>query len=264
MEDWTGMNAIDTVRCKQNRLKCLSTVLAAKAADSWSQIVESCRPSGSHNGHMDALRHAYWFADLTARQDTSWAKAWGDAHENYPDNDPLEKAMDLHNSAVGRSVGLLYSSETERKAALRAKRDSGLLLKLVKVTAGSLFMLSGLLVMHVRSVVVEVTNRTSQPVDSVALHLATQEFLIGPLAVGETRRTRLWPPHSAGIALSHASPFGTRHASLGYLNPWHGLWDGKLLAQIGRDSVTIRQRADRRTLVPQWREYSVPLQEGVP
>ncbi len=132
MEDWTGMNAMEKVLCKQSIPKCLSTVLAAKAADAWSQIVEACRPAGSLNGEMDAVRHAYWFADLTARQDTAWAKAWGDAHENYPGNDPLEKAMDLHNNAVGRNIGLLHpTSETDRKAAILAKRDSGLLLKLV-------------------------------------------------------------------------------------------------------------------------------------
>lgn len=135
---------------------------------------------------------------------------------------------------------------------------------LVKVIAVSMLFVAGLLVLHLRSVVVGVTNRTSQPLDSVALHLEMQQFVIGPLAAGETRRTRLWPQRSGGIALSHASPSGTRHASLGYLNPWHGLLDGSLLAQINHDSVTIRQRVDRRTLVPQWREYSVPIREGAP
>lgn len=126
------MNAIEKILCKQNLPKCISTGLAANVAISWSQIAEACRPAGNHNGEMDAVRHAYWFADLTARQDTAWAKAWGDAHENYPGNDPLEKAMDLHNNAVGRSIGLLHpTSETDRKAAVLAKRDSGLLLKLV-------------------------------------------------------------------------------------------------------------------------------------
>lgn len=138
---------------------------------------------------------------------------------------------------------------------------------LVKVVAFFAFIVCGLLallVLHLRSAVVEVTNRTSHPLDSVTLHLEAQQFVIGILAPGGTRRTRIWPQRSGGIAVSHASPGGMRHAYLGYLNPWHGIFDGGLRAHIDRDSVTVRQRMDRRTLIPGWIEYSVPSREGAP
>uniref|UniRef100_U9TI04 DUF6973 domain-containing protein n=1 Tax=Rhizophagus irregularis (strain DAOM 181602 / DAOM 197198 / MUCL 43194) TaxID=747089 RepID=U9TI04_RHIID len=57
-----------------------------------------------HNGSGDAYRHCYWSGLLTFEFGVSGAKGFGDRHEESPDNPPEEKAMDLNNNNVGRTV----------------------------------------------------------------------------------------------------------------------------------------------------------------
>ncbi len=58
-----------------------------------------------HNDCGDAFRHAYFNALNTLSWSDSYAKEWGDAHEcDTPLDEVLEKSMDLHNNAIGRSV----------------------------------------------------------------------------------------------------------------------------------------------------------------
>lgn len=60
---------------------------------------------GQHNGEADAVRHAYWNA-LNARDHGDLAKRYGDAHESNPAQPNNERAMDLHNNAIGYIIGL--------------------------------------------------------------------------------------------------------------------------------------------------------------
>lgn len=62
-------------------------------------------PGNRRNTPGDAFRHYFWSA-LLAR-DIGYASAWRytNAHEAFPDNPPDEKAMDLHNNAVGLNIG---------------------------------------------------------------------------------------------------------------------------------------------------------------
>ncbi|WP_313171400.1 DUF6973 domain-containing protein [Massilia oculi] len=62
-------------------------------------------PGSRRNTPGDAFRHCFWSA-LLAR-DIGYASAWRytNAHEAFPDNPPSEKAMDLHNNAVGLHIG---------------------------------------------------------------------------------------------------------------------------------------------------------------
>ncbi len=78
-----------------------------KAAD--QALTEAQRrfpdPKSLWNGPGDAFRHAYWNALMVQAQGHDLAKQFADAHENFPGNDPREKAMDLFNNAVGRGIG---------------------------------------------------------------------------------------------------------------------------------------------------------------
>ena len=62
---------------------------------------------GTKNGYGDAVRHCYWCAlnQKDAGLNSSYAKEFGDAHENKPKNDINEKYMDLHNNSVGYHLG---------------------------------------------------------------------------------------------------------------------------------------------------------------
>ena len=62
---------------------------------------------GETNGYGDAIRHCYWCAlnQIDAGLNSPLAKEFGDAHESKPNNDSKEKAMDLHNNAVGYYLG---------------------------------------------------------------------------------------------------------------------------------------------------------------
>ena len=74
---------------------------AIKASDAVSNF------QGARNGYGDAIRHCYWCAlnQMDAGLNSSLAKEYGDAHENFKDNDINERTMDLHNNSVGYNLG---------------------------------------------------------------------------------------------------------------------------------------------------------------
>lgn len=76
----------------------------AKAA---SQIaIKYCKGIGAHNGITDAFRHMLWCAYNCYDHGYKLAKAYGDAHETTPGQDPAEKDMDLFNNELGYTIGL--------------------------------------------------------------------------------------------------------------------------------------------------------------
>ena len=62
---------------------------------------------GTVNGYGDAVRHCYWCAlnQKDAGLYSSYAKEFGDAHENTPTNNTNARAMDLHNNSIGYYLG---------------------------------------------------------------------------------------------------------------------------------------------------------------
>ena len=60
---------------------------------------------GGWNDDRDAFRHALWNALMAYSHGSPLALQFSDAHENYPNNPPGERAMDLHNNAVGAQIG---------------------------------------------------------------------------------------------------------------------------------------------------------------
>lgn len=85
----------------------------------------------NHNGHGDALRHAYWSAlnQMSAGYDSGDALRFGQCHECVSSQPNEEKEMDLHNNSVGFEYGrkaIMYGWSKERLLMkLRAAADRG-------------------------------------------------------------------------------------------------------------------------------------------
>lgn len=80
-----------------------------QAAQSAAAEAASRFPKSSlGRGRGDAYRHALWSARMTRAHGAALAKEFGDAHEDFPGNPALDRAMDLHNNGVGRGIGATY------------------------------------------------------------------------------------------------------------------------------------------------------------
>lgn len=62
-------------------------------------------PGSRRNTPGDAFRHCFWSALLARDIGYGSALRYTNAHEAFPDNPPDEKAMDLHNNAIGLNIG---------------------------------------------------------------------------------------------------------------------------------------------------------------
>lgn len=74
------------------------------------------------NGPENAVRHALWNIliafqsvqrGLPLQRSLAWAKTITDWHEDFSPNEPLARAMDLHNNRVGRDVFDALPNECE-------------------------------------------------------------------------------------------------------------------------------------------------------
>lgn len=62
-------------------------------------------PSELTNGRGDAWRHAYWSAMMASSiYGEQRPGEYGNAHEDFPENPPSLKNMDLYNNSVGRQI----------------------------------------------------------------------------------------------------------------------------------------------------------------
>ncbi len=75
------------------------------------------------NGPANAFRHALWnflIAQESLKRNKNlgksieWAKTITDWHEEFSPNNPLAKAMDLHNNKIGRNLFINANKGTER------------------------------------------------------------------------------------------------------------------------------------------------------
>jgi hypothetical protein len=78
--------------------------------------------TGLHNGPGDAFRHCYWSAMLARDIGADNAKTFTDAHEDWSDNPPDEKAMDLANNKVGIEIGKNNPSDSDQMLADRCQQ----------------------------------------------------------------------------------------------------------------------------------------------
>ncbi|PXF31500.1 hypothetical protein WH50_09570 [Pokkaliibacter plantistimulans] len=65
------------------------------------------------NDKSDAFRHCYWTALLARDIGHANAQRFTTAHESDPNNPANEKSMDLHNNAVGLSIGLSMADDAK-------------------------------------------------------------------------------------------------------------------------------------------------------
>jgi hypothetical protein len=71
-----------------------------------SLAAQAAYPAPYHNGKADAYRHAYFNALNSKLLGIELATALANAHENIPNNPPLEREMDLRNNQAGRNAFL--------------------------------------------------------------------------------------------------------------------------------------------------------------
>ncbi|GAA4279359.1 DUF6973 domain-containing protein [Aquimarina mytili] len=118
----------------QNPLYILPTLKATKLT------LEICNASYADTHHLhgkaNAFRHALWNVlicqktfKITKNDEKSiiWAQKVTDLHEELAPNEPLEKAMDLHNNQIGRFyfASIKGSSEEEIILFLKEKAQKG-------------------------------------------------------------------------------------------------------------------------------------------
>jgi hypothetical protein len=91
-----------------SRFQQLDYLHSAYLAQEYAKLYFEEKIKVQYNGKGDAYRHTLWNALGTAKLGKSLMKQLTDAHE-VPDsgatNNPLEKAMDLHNNQIGRNIG---------------------------------------------------------------------------------------------------------------------------------------------------------------
>jgi hypothetical protein len=76
---------------------------------------------GLHLGRADAFRHCFWSCRMTQELGAARAEQFGTAHENSgPSAIPFDNQMDLHDNAVGRSLGTPGDCDAQCRAALAA------------------------------------------------------------------------------------------------------------------------------------------------
>jgi hypothetical protein len=96
-----------------------------KATSHTMKIVQEKFPDihGKDN-KANAFRHAFWnymIAVKCSRKEKhinaiiSWTKEITDWHEDFSPNEPLARAMDLHNNHIGRELFQNHPSKTERE-----------------------------------------------------------------------------------------------------------------------------------------------------
>lgn len=87
-------------------------------ADKALAEAQSLFPSSVHNGDGDAFRHCFWSALLGRDIGQSNAIEFTTAHEGYSGNPAGERAMDLHNNAVGAKIGGASPGATDAALSL--------------------------------------------------------------------------------------------------------------------------------------------------
>ncbi|MCC6307428.1 MAG: hypothetical protein IT248_02965 [Chitinophagaceae bacterium] len=102
-QDYRGQMSTQELAIFDNmpRIKQLQYLFNAKSALDWAQ---SIYPTSVHNGNGDAFRHAYFSAMNAKVLGVHLAKQLGDAHETFPNNNPIENQMDLFNNQYGRNL----------------------------------------------------------------------------------------------------------------------------------------------------------------
>jgi len=83
-----------------------------QASDDASNEARRQWPKDQYQTKADAFRHAFWNILLAKRISLTWAEKYTNAHEACHQGN-LDKAMDLHNNYVGRTIYKSYSTKSE-------------------------------------------------------------------------------------------------------------------------------------------------------
>lgn len=97
-----GLNSKEQELIRNNPWHALTTKSASE--ESIRATKEYYPPEDRFQNRADAFRHSYWNVCLARYcKNRDWAERWTTAHEDG-EKDASDKAMDMHNNAVGRKV----------------------------------------------------------------------------------------------------------------------------------------------------------------
>ena len=110
IKDKTGVSTNEALFILKHPIDAFQIYQAAQKAieTTWSQL------KSSHNyedDNTDAFRHFVWSGLITHEIGHERAKEYLDAHEDFPENNPAAKAMDLFNNEKGIEFSRKYDGE---------------------------------------------------------------------------------------------------------------------------------------------------------
>jgi len=119
-DEYDSLNTYEKSVCRHSPYDCRRAAPAREDAINWTANRYASRPA--HNTEADAFRHCMWSAMMTKRSNSSFAKEFGDAHEQGDFNQPYrEQQMDLHNNSWGRLAGRELEGKSQRTVADRCQ-----------------------------------------------------------------------------------------------------------------------------------------------
>lgn len=111
-----------TVLCVKHPLFIIPTIRASK------RCIVICNTLFGNTHHLhnraNAFRHAIWnvlIVNYCTRKNKNttrilaWTKLITDWHEDFSVNEPIDRAMDMHNNAIGRLLAKRVLGDNERK-----------------------------------------------------------------------------------------------------------------------------------------------------
>lgn len=104
---YSGLNRAEKFLCWDSWYWCGDAIILAHQASVWARDQTPLLGNQEGNNKRDAIRHAYWQAALARTFGSSYAQAWGDAHEYDPTGlaSAADHAMDYFNNIKGRAIG---------------------------------------------------------------------------------------------------------------------------------------------------------------
>ena len=124
--DW----AQDYVTGNNRVADCLIVDLLVDLATAESEEIWNCASGQRYQlglcpEEADAFRHCYGSVLLTNQFGNNRAEFFTDLHEQIPDNDPRQMAMDIHNNMVGRLLAEKFGGDNRAKNWCLRLTDSG-------------------------------------------------------------------------------------------------------------------------------------------
>ena len=107
-DKWNKLNPSEKLAVAAHPV--LASVVPKAAENAFAETKSRFGHQG-HNDKSDAFRHCYWSSLITRDAGVLAALSFTTAHEDFPENPPEEKEMDLHNNSVGIVIGISKAAD---------------------------------------------------------------------------------------------------------------------------------------------------------